>query len=190
MDFHEILGALSVTIGIVSFIPYFRDIYRGTTKPHPFSWLIWGLLDTTVFAAQIVKGAGAGSWAMAVTLVFTFVIAGISFRKGEMRITRIDWVCLAGGLGGIAAWALTSDPLYGVIIVTLTNAAAMIPTMRKSYLRPHEETMSMYALAVAKWVPALLAMESFTPTNWLFPASLVFWNSALVLLLYVRRKQA
>lgn len=189
LEYYSALGALSVIIGIISFLPYFRDIYRGTTKPHPFSWLIWGLLDSTVFAAQVVKGAGAGSWAMAVTLVFTFIIATISFRRGEKRITALDWLCLAGGLLGIIAWVFTNDPLNAVILVTITNAAAMIPTIRKSYLRPYEETMSMYALAVAKWIPALFAMESFTPANWLFPASLVFWNSALVILLIMRRRQ-
>ncbi len=188
-DYHTIFGVLSVVIGIVSFLPYFRDIYRGLTKPHPFSWLIWGLLDSTVFAAQVVKGAGAGSWATAVTLIFTFIIAIISFGRGEKRITALDWWCFAGGILGIAAWVFTNDPLSAVILVTVTNAAAMIPTMRKSYFRPHEETMSMYALAVLKWIPALLAMESFTPTNWLFPASLVFWNAAMVVLLIVRRRQ-
>lgn len=189
LEYYDILGALSVVIGVVSFLPYFRDIYRGTTKPHPFSWLIWGVLDSTVFAAQVVKGAGAGSWATAVTLVFTFIIALVSFNRGEKRITIIDWLCLLGGLSGIALWFFTSDPWNAVIIVTLTNSLAMIPTLRKSYLRPREETMSTYALAILKWIPALAAMESFTPTNWLFPASLVFWNSVLVALLIVRRRQ-
>lgn len=186
-DVHTVFGALSVLIGIASFLPYFRDIYRGATKPHPFSWLIWGILDSTVFAAQIAKGAGAGSWATAVTLVFTFIIAIVSFKRGEKRITMTDWLCLIGGFGGIVLWILTSDPLQAVIVVTLTNSLAMIPTIRKSFARPHEETLSMYALAVAKWIPALFAMESFVPTNWLFPASLVFWNSAMVVVLVVRR---
>lgn len=188
-DYYIFFGWLSVIIGIVSFLPYFRDIYLGRTKPHPFSWLIWGLLDSTVFVAQVLKGAGAGSWATGVTLVFTFIIAGVSFQKGEKRITALDWGCLVGGLLGVTAWILTNDPLLAVILVTITNAAAMIPTLRKSYVRPHEETLSMYALAVLKWIPALFAMESFTPTNWLFPASLVFWNSVMVALLVVRRAQ-
>lgn len=186
-EFHTILGALSVVIGIVSFLPYFRDIYRGTTKPHPFSWLIWGILDTTVFAAQIAKGAGAGSWATAVTLLFTFIIAGVSFKSGEKRITRVDWLCLFGGFSGIALWSLTDDPLLAVIVVTVTNSLAMIPTIRKSFTRPHEETLSMYALAVAKWVPSVLAMESWSAANWLFPVSLIFWNSAMVAILVHRR---
>lgn len=188
-DYYTLFGILSVGIGIVSYLPYFRDIYRGTTKPHPFSWLIWGILDTTVFAAQVVKGAGAGSWATAVTLFFTFIIAIVSFKRGEKRITITDWVCLIGALGGITLWLFTSDPFYAVLVVTVTNSLAMIPTIRKSFMRPFEETASMYALAVLKWIPAIFAMQSFTPTNWLFPVSLVFWNSALVLLLLVRRGQ-
>ena len=34
---YGILGTLAV---IAAYVPYFRDIYKGRTKPHAYTWLI------------------------------------------------------------------------------------------------------------------------------------------------------
>ncbi len=188
-EYHILLGLLSLVIGVISYIPYFRDIYRGTTKPHPFSWFIWGVLDTTVFIAQVVKGAGAGAWVTGFTTLVTFFITILALKKGERKIVPLDWWCLGGGITGIVLWIFMHDPLYAVLLATVTNIVAMVPTVRKSYVRPHEETPSFYGLNIFKWIPAIFALENFTLTTWLFPVSLVIANGALVVILLVRRKQ-
>jgi hypothetical protein len=183
------LGVFSVVIGLVSFVPYFKDMYAAKTRPHPFSWFIWAFLDSSVFVVQVIRGGGAGAWATGITALFTFVIAVLSLRHGDKQITKFDWACFIGGLFGVALWALTSDPLYAVIIATIVNLVAMGPTVRKSYYRPHEETLSLYVLSTVKWTASLLALESMTITTMLFPVSLVLINIPYIMMLVVRRNQ-
>jgi hypothetical protein len=188
-DHHSILGSLAVILGIISYIPYFQDIFRGKTKPHPFSWFLWVLMDCVVLVAQLTHEAGAGTWLLVLTIFQALAVALLALRYGEKRIVPLDWVCLVGCLIAISLWTISSDALIAIFVLIVTNLIAFIPTVRKAYFRPHEETVTMFALNSIKWIPAIFALESFVAVNWLFPANLFVVNGAFAIMLLVRRKQ-
>jgi hypothetical protein len=37
----ELIGIVSASLAFVAYVPYFRDIFKVKTKPHPYSWFIW-----------------------------------------------------------------------------------------------------------------------------------------------------
>lgn len=188
-DYKTILGIVAVVIGLISYVPYYRDILRGATKPHPFSWFAFALMLGITFFAQLVTGAGAGAWVNGVSAIAVFGIAVLSVLKGYREITTFDWFCFAGALLGIILWRVTNDPFTAVVIVTITDTIAFAPTFRKAYLKPHEETASLFAFSGAKYAVSLFALSIFNPTTALFPAVLVLSNLALVFLLIFRRRQ-
>ncbi len=188
IEYKTILGIAAVLIGLVSYIPYYRDIMRGATKPHPFSWFAFALILGITFFAQLVTGGGAGAWVNGVSAVAVFGIAVLSLSKGDRDITTFDWFCFGGAILGIVLWRITDDPFTAVIIVTSTDTLAFAPTFRKAYLRPHEETMSLFVFSAAKYTVSLFALTLFTPTTALFPVFLVASNLALVFLLVLRRR--
>ena len=188
-DYKTILGIIAVVVGLVGYVPYYRDVFRGTTKPYVFSWVGFGLLLSITFFAQVVTGAGAGAWVNGVSAIGVLGIAALSFSKGEKDITHFDWICFVGGLIGIVLWRLTSNPLTAVIIVTIVDAVVFLPTYRKAYLKPNEETASLFVLSTVKYLISLFALASFTLTTALFPISLVISNAGFVILLLIRRKQ-
>lgn len=188
LDYHVTLGLISVAVGIVGYIPYYRDIFRGTTKPHPFTWIGFGLMNGITFVAQVVTGAGPGAWISALTTLGTFGIAALSFKKGEKDITVFDWICFASALVGIVLWRLTNDPLGAVIIVTIADFLAFAPTFRKAYVRPHEETVSLYAMSAVKYIISIMALTTFNLTTALFPVAITAFNVAIVLFIVLRRK--
>ena len=61
MLYKDILSAVAITLTFVAFYPYLRGIVRGTTKPHVFSWIIWGSTTFVVFLAQLQAGGGVGA---------------------------------------------------------------------------------------------------------------------------------
>ncbi len=189
MDYKIILSGSAVVIGIIGYIPYFADIFKKTTKPHFFSWFLWALLTGIAFAAQIADGAGVGAWVTGVTTILTLAIALLALKYGEKNVTRLDWACLAAGLLGILFWVLTDNPMWAVIIVTIVDLIAFIPTFRKGYEKPHEETITEYVTATIKFVIAIIALESYSITTWLYPASLVVTNAAFAIMAVIRRKQ-
>ncbi len=188
-DYHALLAGTTIAIGVIACWLYFRDIFRGTTKPHVFTWLTYGIIDSVVVVAQLARGAGVGSWALLFSLTVCFIIAGLSLRFGEKHITRSDWLCLIGAFVAIALWLVTNDPLNAVLIAVVINILGIVPTFRKSYVRPWEESLSMWSLDALKYTVSIFALESFNLTTALFPAGIVLTNGALIAMLLLRRRQ-
>lgn len=187
-DYHVVLGSLATCIAFISYIPYFRDILKGTTKPHPFSWFIWGFITAIIFAAQIVEKGGAGAWTAGLTAVACFVISALALYWGDRKISKLDWFCFFSALLGIVFWRVTSNPLTAVVTVTLVDLIAYIPTFVKAYYYPRQETLSTYVLSTLKWVVAIPALVTLNLTTLLFPATMIIANSIFVWMVVVRRK--
>jgi hypothetical protein len=183
-----LLGLISSVIAVVAYIPYFLDIFRGKTKPHIFSWFIWGLLGGITYAAQVVKGAGAGSWANGLTALICFVIAILSITRGEKNITITDKLSFSGAIFALILWFLTKNPLSAVILACVIDTIAYIPTFRKAYYKPFEETLSSFVVTTIGIIISLLALEAYSTTTWLYLAVLISSNSIFITMLLIRRK--
>src|SRR3989344_4215446 len=134
-DYRVILGILAVVVGLIGYVPYYRDIFRGTIKPHPFSWFAFALLMGITFFAQIFTGAGPGAWVTGVSAVAVLGIAVLSIVKGHREITTFDWFCFAGALLGIVLWRATGHPLGAGGIMTVSDAIGFAPTPRNAHIQ-------------------------------------------------------
>ena len=63
----DVMGALAVLIAIAAYGIYVWKTLRGDARPHPLSWLIFGVLTGTGYLVQLDQKAGPGSWVMAIT---------------------------------------------------------------------------------------------------------------------------
>lgn len=188
MGMKTLLAGVATLIAIYSYIPYFRDIMKGKTKPHAFSWLVWFLLTAIAFVAQLSDGGGVGSYVNAFTAFVAFFIFVTAIFRGEKDITRSDWACLIGAFVAIGLWILTSQPLLSVILISVIDAIGFLPTFRKSYYKPHQETMQTFVLSSLKYGVAIFALENYSLITILYPASLILMNSLFVAMLVSRRK--
>lgn len=187
MDYVVVLAAASVAVGLAAFIPYFRDIARRRTKPHAFSWFVWSVIMSISFFASLSKGGGYGAYAVGGTAAACLAVFVASLFRGEREITLVDGLSLAAALFGIVLWTVTSDPAAAVIIVTLVDAVGFIPTFRKSYWKPGQETLLMYALNAAGLAMSLFALQAVSLTTVLYPASVVVTNAIFVTVVMARR---
>jgi hypothetical protein len=184
-QFFSLLGA---GIDIASILPYILGICRGRIKPHAFSWLIWVVLMAVGLYAQITDGAGVGTWVLATALATTSVVCILAWTKGERRGTRSDWCFLIGALGAIPLWLVVKSPVPSVILITIIDLLGYGPTMRKAWSKPEEEQVLMWALGTLKFCCALVALETYSLTTWLYPAAIALANAVLVTLLLYRRR--
>lgn len=186
----ELLGGLAVALGLFGYAFYVRGILQGKVKPHAFTWFVWGLLTAIAFVAQVTEDGGAGAWVTGVTALCSFGFAAIGLgASSRAYITRSDWIFFVGALLTIPVWYLTGSPLWSVIIITVTDAVAFAPTFRKAYFHPQTENSWTYLLSGLKFVVALFALQSFTWTTALYPASLVVANFVFVGMVVWRRRQ-
>jgi len=186
----DALGIFAVALGLLGYVFYVRGILQGKVKPHAFTWSVWGLLTSIAFVAQITKGGGAGAWVTGVTALCSFGFTAVGLHASSREfISKSDWVFFICALLTIPIWYLTGNPLWSVIVITIIDFVAFVPTIRKAFFKPETENAWTYLLSGLKFVISLFALERFTLTTSLYPASLVLVNFAFVLLL-IRRKQA
>lgn len=185
----SLLGLVASIIALVAYAVYIVSVFRGNTRPHAFTWGIWGCITTIAFFAQVSQGAGPGSWVMGCTAGACFLIAAFALRTGSHIFARTDWLALIGCIIAICLWILTHNPLWSVILITFIDAIAFIPTFRKAYHSPHQELALAFFLNGLKFVFGIFALSTFNVTTWLYPASLIVTNWLFVAMVLWRRKQ-
>ena len=186
----EIIGYLTVIIGLIGEGIYLRSIFKGDTKPHLFTWLIWSILCTIGYMAQLTDDTGPGTWALGVTALFSWLNTGLCLKYGEKVFTRSDKVALAASLLSIIPWLLTDDPLGSVILISLIDLVGFYPTIRKSWIKPHEENLTAYYFANAKLLLSLFALNAITLTTVLYPLAIVVANTAFLVMCHWKRNKA
>lgn len=188
MDPKLLLGLAASVLSIICFLPYLVDIFRKRTQPHAYSWLIWTILQGIGVATGLQDGAGYGILGIAIGAFFCFTIFLLSLFYGTKNITRFDTLCLIAAICALLFYILQRDPLLSVIIITLIDFLSFLPTMRKTWEEPTTETPSTYALSALAVFLGILALQNYTVTTVLYLASLVVTNSALVLIVLLRKK--
>ncbi|HAU98632.1 MAG: hypothetical protein UX04_C0002G0222 [Microgenomates group bacterium GW2011_GWF2_45_18] len=188
MNLKEILGAIATVIALISYIPYIRDILSDKTKPHVFTWLIWGTLTLIGFLGQLSGNAGPGAWPSGLTTILCFLIFVLALKKGSKNIVALDVLMLLGAIASLFLWFFVKQPTLAIILVVMTDAMGFVPTVRKSWHKPQEETLSAFVLSAIKHFISLFAIRSYSLITTLYPAYLVIANILFISLLVSRRK--
>lgn len=186
-DWKLILGIASAIVAFVNYLPYLIGVMQNRLHPHAFSWVIFTIITAVIATAQLVEHAGAGAWATGTTSLTTCLIAYYALKNGGYRVTQLDKLSLAGALMAIPAWILTANPLVAVIILTFIELLGFLPTYRKAWRQPHDESILAFSLTLLKYALALGAMQSCTLTTVLFPVTLIILSSLLIIELAVRK---
>lgn len=185
---HALFGALSIAMMVCSRAGYFADIWRGRTRPHLFSWLIWGTISSIGFAAQVAEGAGPGSWARGFGSATCFLLVGLAFWRGEKNIRRADWATLAVALSALPLWAAAGTPFWSVLIVCFIDTVGYLPTVRKAWRSPGSEMAPSYLFSCLGAFFSILAIKQYTPSTWLYPLVLGVSNGSMFVFLLARRR--
>lgn len=184
-----ILGALSVLIGAVAYTIYITQTLRkGGVQPHPFSWLLWGLVTLVAYLVQRESGGAAGSWVTGFTSFVCFVIAGATLFKHRWRFTWPDWVSMGTGLLVLSFYIFARNATWSAIFATATDVVGYIPTFKKGWTEPFRDSVTSFSLNSLKFVPALFALRAYSIATYLYPATLIVVNGCVAAVLLIRRR--
>jgi hypothetical protein len=146
-------------------------------------------MTTSAFFTQVADGGGVATWVLAFTALVNFAIFAVALYKGETAITPVDWFCLFGAFIGLVLLTFNEDPPLSLFLISSVNVIGFIPTVRKSMLKPQQETATTFAFTAFKYLFSIMALEHFTLGTVLFPATVGASNALFVILLLVRRQQ-
>lgn len=184
----QILSFVAVTLTFLAYIPYYRDILKGKTHPHVYSWSLWAILTVLIFALQIKGGAGPAAYVTMAAGLLCLGVIGLGLKHGKRDITQSDTLVAILGLVAIGFWLIVDQPVISIILAVLADLLAFIPTIRKSWHKPHSETLSLYITNTLRFSLALIAVKEYTVLSSLWLVTWVIGNGLFSIMLVMRRK--
>jgi hypothetical protein len=169
-----IFAVLAVIAGMVRYGTYLWSVYKKETRPHAFSWFIWGLVTGIGAAAQFKLGAGLSAWVLVFVAATCLLISVLAVFVGHKDITRSDWAALIGSFIAIAVWKITANPVAAIACIIAIDFLSYWPTIRKSWNNPQGEPPLSYFWAGLRYFFAMLAVPEFKFITMLYP----FWLMA------------
>lgn len=187
MELKVLLGLIAAALALISSCIYIKDIFRGNTKPHTYTWLIWSIVTTIAFFGQWVSGGGPGSWATGVAAIVTIITLFLSFKYGTKDVTRFDTICLVLALISILPWLLTKNVLWSVLLATAIDLIAFIPTMRKTWRAARSESLGSMFVDALKHILSTVSMGSYSLVTLIYPLSVLVTKFIIIFeILYLR----
>jgi hypothetical protein len=178
--------ACAVTVG--NFIYYLYTMYKGQTKPHLYTWLVWGLTALIIAFIQTDSAETQGAW-LAYTVAFVALArAALAIPYGEKEITKGDSISLFMCLGSIVFWLLLDSPLISVFILTFIDLVAYYPTFRKSWHKPMEEPAISHFIFGATNMLSVMSLDNFTLVTATYQSAVALFSYLFVVYVIVRRK--
>ncbi|HVY68223.1 MAG TPA: hypothetical protein VHA30_05000 [Patescibacteria group bacterium] len=161
MNFKFYCALAAALVAVFSYLPYLRDIFRGRTRPHTFSWLIWIITLGTGLAGVLRGGGGWTILSMGTSILLECVVLLLSLRYGRKNITWFDTAVLLLALAAILVWRQLQNPYLAVIMVSAIDFLGYLPSYRKVYFQPQSETLSTWIGYVLAGGFGMLALRSY-----------------------------
>lgn len=189
-SYHTLFGVLSALIALVSYIPYFRSILKGESKPSRATFGTWSFIGIVETASYAASGARATVWLPIVYAIGDISVFILSFKRGMGGKQPLDILCLLGAVAGIVCWAITKDPRLALYLSMSASACGFIPTLRKVYVLPQSENRTTWAMDIAAAACNLVAVAHLNSYLVLYPLyTLVFDSGVVGLMMMPRRVQ-
>lgn len=185
-----LFATLSVIIAFVGFIPYLRDTFAGKTKPHIFSWFLWSIVSFIASGMQFADGAGVGALTNFTMGIICFVIVLRSLKNGTKEISKMDVSSFIMAVIALILWLVVKQPIWSMVLIVLTDFLSFVPTIRKSWFKPEQETLLTWILSCVRNACTLLAMQNYTVVTLLYPGYSLFVNTLFCAMLILRKREA
>ncbi len=188
LDIKLVLAIIASIITIIAYIPYFKDLFAKRTKPHLYTWLIWGITQGTASVALIKGGGNFAAISVILGTVLVLLIFLFSFKYGTKNITKMDTFVLIMALLSIVVWWQLKSPLIAVLMVSAIDGLGYIPTFRKTYQDPWSETPIFWLLMALAMIITIVSNGEY---NWLtvtYIAVLGVCNAVVLGITILRRK--
>jgi len=184
-----LIGVIAVLLTFVGYVPYIRDTIKGKTKPHVYSWFLCGFVTIIAFALQVSGNAGIGSLVTLAAALVSFVIFALGLRNGKKDITKADTAFFIAALIAIVIWVFAKQPVLSVILISTIEMLGFVPTVRKSWNKPHSETLFTYALNAFRHGLSIFALQRYSIVTWLYPVTWTLANGLFSIILLIRRRK-
>ena len=178
----------AVLLHIATMVPYYRDVFRGRTTPHPYSYWVWSVL-TAISAGILLWNREIWASIPAICEVITniwLLLLSFYFSK-NIPINWFDKLCLFLAFLSLFYGIMSGNFFQTIALVILVDALWYMPTYKKAWLLPWSETIISNFIASIKYLFILLSLQSFSFENSWFWIYLLIANMGLFCMALARR---
>ena len=170
-----ILSLVAVVLIFVSYSFYIKDILKGKARPHVFTWGLWSIIVFILFLTLFVS----------LLCITVFILSLI--KEEDKNIKPIDIVFLIVTLLTIPIWLLTKAPVLSTILLIIVYSFAGEGTIRKSWVDPYSETLSLWAINAFRALLSIFALSKFNFVTLAFPIAVFLGAITISSILIFRR---
>ncbi len=188
-DAKVVLGIVAGIIALFAYIVYVISIFRGGSKPNRATWWIWAFMGLVLALSYQFSGAGNTIWVPYVEFLGPFTIALLSLKYGEGGLSdKTDLFCLFGAIFSVILWIIFDNPTIALVTNLAIDSFAIVPTIKKSYLRPEgEDFWAWFGTGVADSLN-MFAVEKFTFAILVYPIYMLVSDLIIIFILLLRKK--
>lgn len=189
MNKELLFAIISTGIYLIGIIPYWRDVLKWRTYPHPFTTGVWTVLvgfNSYILYVNEEYYSFIPSLLMTISLVVFWIGFWIySFRK--IKINWFDYFCLILSILLLFYWFISQDVFNTVILTLIVDLIAFLPVFKKGWLQPWTETVFAYFMAWINQIFTFLALAIPNPETSLFWIYLLISNIIFCIVVLYRR---
>lgn len=188
-DIKVVLGLIAGIIAFLAYIVYIISIFRGGSKPNRATWWIWSFMGLVLALSYHFSGAENTIWVPYVEFLGPLSIAILSIKYGEGGLDdKTDLFCLLGAFISVLLWIIFNNPVIALVTNLAIDSFAIIPTIKKSYLRPEgEDFWAWFGTGLADSLN-MFAVERFTFAVLVYPIYMLTSDLIIIFILLFKKK--
>lgn len=191
MDFDAktIFGLVAGVIALLAYVVYVISILREKSKPNRVTWWIWAFMGLVLALSYKFSGAENTVWVPYMEFIGPFIIALLSIKYGEGSFEdKTDLICLLGAILSIILWIIFDNPVVALVTNLIIDSFAIIPTIKKTYLRPEgEDFWAWFGTGIADTLN-MFAVEKFSFAILIYPIYMLVSDLIIIIILLLKKK--
>jgi len=185
-----LIGQMAGVLSFIAYIWYAVDTIRGRIRPNRATWWILTLVGVMIAASYYAEGARDTMWIAWSYVAGPFMLAVLSLKYGEGTWEGLDKLCFAGAVISAAIWSFSFSLARVVLLINiLMDFLGLLPTIKKSYLRPKSEGKGPWTIETAAGAINLFAIGTWTFSIAFYPLYLLAINGIITTLLWWPRSK-
>jgi len=153
-----VLGSIVQSFGVLSYIIL---TLKGKIKPNRITWLFWSFAPLISFFISYSLGGGYELLPVFISGFGPFLVFIATFfnKKSYWKLGSFDYICGFLSLLALVCYLVTKDAVLSIFFAILADFFPAIPTLKKSYFYPKEESLLPHAGGLFSYTVSVLWAE-------------------------------
>ena len=185
----ENIGLFAGLLSASAYVFYIISIFNGKTKPSRSTWWILTIVGVLIFTSSYSIGARENMWIQLTYMIGPLFIAFLSLNPKYgygSQLSLTDKTCLVGACLCAILWILFDAPFVAFLGSIVVDFVGLVPTIKKAYVDPHEESLFAWTIEITASVVNALGITmwfTLSDKNWIYASYMIFVNGIVFLLL-------